>query len=123
VTSQAVGNSGESGRWLAQRRFPIAVGIAIAEGLLVLVSDDWSTWAAVIVAVPIILFYILAGRTIASDTGRQVAWIAGASQAMTIVLVVLWLVLEFLLIAALIALAALAFVFLYSDRPGRPAKQ
>ena len=88
-----------------------------------LFSEEWSRWTAIIVAIPVILFYIFAGRTLGSHAGRQVAWIAGASQALAVVIVILAVVLKWLLIAAVVALALLALVFLYADRPGRTAKR
>ena len=111
------------GRWLAARRIQFAAGIALAEGLLVLFSSEWSKWTVIIIAIPIILFYIFAGRTLNSDAGRQLSWIAGASQALAVVIVILAVVLKWLLIIAVIALALLALVFLYADRPGKTAKQ
>jgi hypothetical protein len=124
VANEAYAGYSRPGRWLAQRRIQIAAGIAVAEGLIVLFSDEWSKWTAIIIAIPIILFYIFAGRTLQSDAGRQLAWIAGASQAMAVVLVILAVVLKWLLILAVVALALLALVFLFGDRPGgRTAKQ
>ena len=61
---------------LAQRRFQFALWIAVVEGLIILVSQNISWVVALIIAVPFILFYILAGRTLESDAGRQLAWIA-----------------------------------------------
>ena len=40
----------------------------------------------IIISVPIILFYLFAGRSLDSDTGRQLAWIAAASQAFAVLL-------------------------------------
>lgn len=109
-------------RWLAQRRLQFAIGIAVAEGLLVLLTQDWSKWTVIIVAVPVILFYVFAGRTFESDTGRQLSWIAGASQALAVIVVIFAVVLKWLLIAGIIALAIFALIFLAADRPKRSAR-
>jgi hypothetical protein len=119
VGDHAFDGQSRAGRWLGQRRFQIALWIAVIEGILVLVTKDWSKYTVIIVAIPIILFYIFAGRTLESDAGRQLSWIAGASQALAVIGVILVLVLKWLLLAAVIAIAVLALVFLFADRPGR----
>lgn len=115
----AVDGQSRAGRWLEQRRLQIALWIAVIEGILVLVTHDWSKYTVIIIAIPIILFYIFAGRTLESDAGRQLSWIAGASQALAVIGVILVLVLKWLLLVAVIAIAVLALVFLFADRPGR----
>ena len=46
----------------------------------------------IIISAPIIAFYLFAGRTLDSDTGRQLSWIAAASQAFAVLLCVVALV-------------------------------
>ena len=107
--------------WLARRRLKIAIGIAVLEGIIVALSADFSRWTVIIVSAPIIAFYILAGRSLQSDTGRQLAWIAAATQAFAILLCVVALVIgSFALIAAGL-LAAVAVILLLGerDRPKR----
>jgi hypothetical protein len=111
------------GRWLAVRRLQIALTIAAIEGVIVLISASFSWVVALIIAVPIILFYLVSGRSIQSDAGRQLAWIAGASQVFAVLLAILFIVLKWIMIALIVVLAVLALVFLYADRPGRTAKQ
>ncbi len=107
------------GRWLAQRRVKIALGIAVLEGILVAVEKDFSRWTVIIISAPIIAFYLLAGRTLESDTGRQLAWIAAASQAFAVILCVVALVVgAFVLIIAGV-FAAIALILLLSDRSTR----
>jgi hypothetical protein len=112
-----------TGRWLAARRLQLALTIAAIEGVIVLVSASFSWVVALIIAVPIILFYLVSGRSIQSDAGRQLAWIAGASQVFAVLLAILFIVLKWIMIALIVVLALLALVFLYADRPGRTAKQ
>jgi len=111
------------GRWLAARRLQLALTIAAIEGLIVLFSASFSWIVALIIAVPIVLFYLVSGRSIQSDAGRQLAWIAGASQVFAVLLAILFIVLKWIMIALIVVLALLALVFLYADRPSRTAKQ
>ena len=84
--SQTAAEHGQSGtgRWLAERRLKIALGIAVLEGILVAVEKDFSRWTVIIISAPIIAFYLFAGRSLASDTGRQLSWIAAVSQAFAV---------------------------------------
>ena len=107
------------GGWLAERRLKIALGIAVLEGILVAVEKDFSRWTVIIISAPIIAFYLTAGRTLQSDAGRQLAWIAAASQAFAVILCVVALVIgAFVLIIAGI-FAAIALILILSDRPSR----
>jgi hypothetical protein len=112
----------KSGSWLAQRRFQLALWIAIFEGILIEVVGSVSWVVALIIAIPFILFYLLAGRTSESDLGRQLSWIAGASQTFVVMIVILFKIIPWLLILMVALLAVVAFVFLYSDRPSRATK-
>jgi hypothetical protein len=107
--------------WLERRRLKIALGIAVLEGIVVALSADFSRWTVIIVSAPIIAFYVFAGRSLQSDTGRQLAWIAAATQAFAILLCVVALLIgSFALIAAGL-LAAVAVILLLGerDRPRR----
>jgi hypothetical protein len=105
------------GRWLAERRLKIALGIAVLEGILVAVEKDFSRWTVIIISAPIIAFYLFAGRALQSDAGRQVSWIAAASQAFAVLLCVVALVIgAFVLIVAGV-FAAIALILILADRP------
>ena len=78
--------------WLEARRLKIALGIAFLEGIIVALEKDFSRWTVIIISAPIIAFYVFAGRSLDSDTGRQLSWIAAASQAFAILLCVIALV-------------------------------
>src|SRR5919198_1767794 len=112
-----------AGRWLAKRRLQFALWIAVAEGIIVAVSASFSWIVALFIAVPVILLYLLYGRSADSDATRQLTWIAGASQVFVVLLAILFIVLKWIMIALIVVLAILALIFLYADRPGRPAKQ
>jgi FtsH-binding integral membrane protein len=105
----------------AQTRVKIALGIAVFEGLLVAVSHDWSKWTVIVVAIPIILFYLLAGRTLDSSLGREISWVAAASQALAVVLVLLWYWIELLTFIAIGVFAAIVLYLLFVDRPSEKA--
>ena len=124
MSEQAIVEHGHSraGRWLARRRLQFALWIAAIEGLIVLLSASFSWIVALVIAVPVILLYLLYGRTSDSDTGRQLSWIAGASQVFVVLLAVLFIVLKWIMIALIVVFALLALVFLYAERPGRAAK-
>jgi hypothetical protein len=103
------------GRWLRARRLRIALGIAIVEGLLV-VLDVVEWWLAVVVAIAAIAFYLLAGRRLTSYAARQASWIAAAAQALVVLVPVLVVVVSWLAIMALAVLAIVALVLLLRDR-------
>ena len=118
---QTAAESGQSGtaRWLAERRLKIALGIAVLEGILVAVEKDFSRWTVIIISAPIIAFYLFAGRSLASDTGRQLSWIAAASQAFAVLLCIVALIIgAFVLIVAAV-FAAIALILILGDRPSR----
>jgi FtsH-binding integral membrane protein len=101
----------------AQTRVKIALTIAAVEALIVAVSHDWSKWTVIVVAIPIILFYLLAGRMLESDLGRQISWIAAASQALTVIVVLLWYWIEVLTFITAGVFAVVALYLLFVDRP------
>ncbi len=107
------------GRWLAERRLKIALGIAVLEGILVAVTKDFSRWTVIIISAPIIAFYLLAGRSLDSHAGRQLSWIAAASQAFAVILCIVALVVgAFVLIIAGV-FAAIALILILADRPSQ----
>jgi hypothetical protein len=117
--SAAQFNPSRTGRWLAQRRLKIALGIAVLEGILVAVEKDFSRWTVIIISAPIIAFYLFAGRSLHSDTGRQLSWIAAASQAFAVILCIVALVIgAFVLIVAGV-FAAVALILLFGERPAK----
>jgi len=102
--------------WLEARRLKIAIGLAVLEGIIVALEKDFTRWTVIIISAPIIAFYIFAGRSLQSDTGRQLAWIAAATQAFAILICVVALLIgSFALIGAGI-LAAVAVIMLLGER-------
>ena len=104
--------------WLEARRLKIALGLAFLEGIIVALEKDFTRWTVIIISAPIIAFYVFAGRTLDSDTGRQLSWIAAATQAFAILLCVIALLIgSFALIIAGL-FAAVAVILLLGERGG-----
>ncbi|SRR6266498_268447 len=104
------------GRWLRVRRIRIALWIAVIEGIIVALFHDVSRWTVIAVAIPLLALYLFWGRTANSDTVRQVSWIAGASQALAVVVVILAFILSWLALLLAGIFAVVAVLFLLSDR-------
>jgi hypothetical protein len=103
------------GRWLRRYRTRAALWIAVVEAALILFHVI-PRWPAFFVAVALILFWMLLGRNVASDTVRQVTWIGAASQIMIVALPFLLALLTFAAFVALAILAMVALAFLFLDR-------
>ncbi len=104
----------------AQTRVKIALVIAAVEGLLVSIGH-WPKWTVIVIAIPIILFYILAGRMLETDLGRQASWVAAAAQALTVIVVLLWYWIEVLTFVTAGVFAVIALYLLFVDRPSERA--
>jgi hypothetical protein len=104
-----------AGRWLRENRIRIAIWIAVAEGLLVLVGAI-PKFAAIVIALLAIVSYFSFARRVTWHTGRQVAWIAAASQAIVALVPVLAIIVGTLALVAVGVIAVVALVLLFSDR-------
>ena len=110
--------------WLWTNRVKIALGIAIFEGLVVAFEKDFSRITVIVIAVPIILFYLLAGRSVESQLGREVSWVLAASQAFAVVAVILAYILSWLALLLAGVFAAIALFLILHDQPSdRPRHQ
>jgi hypothetical protein len=107
--------SSRSRRWLRLHRTRLALWIAVFEAALV-VFDVIPRWPAFVVALGLLVFYVLVGRNIGSDTVRHVSWIAAVSQLLIVALPALLAVLTFVAIGAVALLAVVALAFLFVDR-------
>jgi hypothetical protein len=103
------------GRWLRGRRVRLSLWVAVIEGLLVALTADLTKWTVLVIAAIVLAFYIAAGRNLRWDVGRQLSWIAAASQALAILVVILAFVLGFVAIVAVVIFAVIALVYLFSD--------
>ena|SRR2546423_2756029 len=103
------------GRWLRARRMRFALWIAVVEGVLVaLHAIPWIAGILIAVLVVVLAFWVL--RNIRADTIRQVAWIAGVSQAFVALVPVLVIVIGTLALIAVAILALVALAALFSER-------
>ena len=105
-----------TGRWLRARRIRAALWIAVVEGIIVALLHDLSRWTVIAVAIPLLALYLFWGRNARSDTVRQLLWIAGASQALAVVVVILAFILSWLALVLAAIFAFVAILFLLSDR-------
>ncbi len=110
------------GRWLAERRLKIALGIAVLEGIIVAFAKDISSWTVIIISAPIIAFYLFAGRSLDSDTGRQLSWVAAASQAFAVLLAVIALTIKLWVLIVVGIFAVIALILILGERGERPRR-
>jgi phosphatidylserine synthase len=103
------------GRWLRERRLRLALWVAVIEGLIVALENDISRWTVLVIAVIVLAFYVLAGRSMRWDVGRQLSWIAAASQALAILVVIAAFILGFVAVVVVALLAIVALLYLFSD--------
>ncbi len=104
------------GRWLRVRRIRLALWIAVIEGIIVAFLHDVSRWTVIAISIPLLALYLFWGRDARSDTARQVTWIAGASQALAVVVVIFSFLLSWLALVLAGIFAVIAVLFLLSDR-------
>lgn len=104
-----------TGRWLSERRFRVAVWIAVAEGILVAFHViPW--FAALAVAVAVLVGYFGWARTQRSPSIRQGGWILAVSQALMALVPVLVVIATTLAIVAVAIAAVIALAVLLADR-------
>jgi hypothetical protein len=104
------------GRWLRARRIRITLWIAVLEGIIVAVSPSFTKWTVIAIAIPVLALYVIWGRSAKSDTAFQIAWIAGASQALAVVVVILGVLLSWLPLVLAAIFAGIALLFLFHER-------
>ena len=85
ATAEAPAAAAPRRSWLRENRLKVALGIAVAEGLFVALEEDFSQLTVIVIAIPVILFWLLAGRTLDSELGREISWILAMSQALAVV--------------------------------------
>jgi hypothetical protein len=103
------------GRWLRVRRTRIALWVAVIEGLLVALTPDLTRWTVLVIGAIVLAFYVVAGRHMSWDVGRQLSWIAAASQALAILVVLLAAIVWVSAVVLVGILAVVALVYLFTD--------
>lgn len=104
-----------SGLWLRARRLRIALLVGLVESVLVLVGDTGWFWVLA-AAVATVSFYLFVGRNLRFHAGREVSWLAAASQLIAVLVPVLWVLVKTVAIVALVLMAAILLVMLLADR-------
>ncbi|MBV8081145.1 MAG: hypothetical protein JO186_12320 [Actinobacteria bacterium] len=107
------------GELLRRRRIRIALWIAVIEGLLTVVHA-LPHIVLYVLAVVAIAFYVTAGRHYKSTFGRQLAWIFAASQALAVLVPIVWFAAKWAAILAIALIAVAALVFLFMERDHAP---
>jgi len=93
----------------------LAIWVAVAEGLIVALENDISKWTVMILAIAVLALYFVVGRDLKWDVGRQLAWIAAASQLLALLVALFAFIVWGIALGAVVVLAILALVYLYSD--------
>jgi hypothetical protein len=107
------------GRWLRARRVKISLWVAVVEGLIAAFSHDIGRWTLIALAVIVLAFYLVAGRQMKWDVARELSWIAAASQALAILVIIFAFILKLIAIVAVVAFALIALVYLFVDHRQR----
>jgi len=107
--------SSRAGRWLRLHRTRIALWIAVFEAALV-VFGVIPRWPAFVVALGLLVFYVLVGRSVRSDTVRHISWIGAVSQLLIVALPAVLALITFAAIVLVVILAGVALAFLFLDR-------
>jgi hypothetical protein len=103
------------GRWLRERRLRLTLWVAVIEGLLVALTHDLTRWTVLVIAVIVLAFYMVAGRQLRWDVARQLSWIAAASQALAILVIIVAFILGLVAVVLVALFAVAALVYLFSD--------
>ena len=103
--------------WLRENRLKVALGIAVAEGLFVALEEDFSRVTVIVIAIPVILFWLLAGRSLDSELGREISWILAMSQALAVVAAIVAILIPAIALVLAGIFGAAAAYLLYHDRP------
>jgi hypothetical protein len=102
-------------RWLRRNRTRIAFWIAVVEAML-LVFGLVNRWAALFLAVVIIVGYFALVRQLRLPIARDIGWIAAVSQALVALVPLLLILVSTLALIALGVLAVVALIMLFGDR-------
>ncbi len=99
-----------------RRRWRIAVGIALVEGVAVALSSGLSRWTVIVLAAAALVLYATVGRKARSRPIHDALWIFACSQALAVVVVIASFFVSWLVYAAAAVLALVVLVLLLVDR-------
>jgi predicted membrane protein len=119
VANPPVPDGAEKPSWLYVNRLKVALGIAVVEGILVALENDFSRWTVIVLAIPIVLFYLLAGRSLDSQLGREISWVLAMSQALAVVAAIIAITIPAIALVLAGIFGVVALYLLYHDRPDR----
>jgi hypothetical protein len=108
--------------WLRENRLKVALGIAVAEGLFVALEEDFSRVTVIVIAIPVILFWLLAGRSLDSEVGRDISWILAMSQALAVCAAIVAILIPTIALVLAGIFGAVAAYLLYHDRSDESAR-
>jgi FtsH-binding integral membrane protein len=106
------------GQFLRQHRMRLSLWIALVEGFLVIVPPHLLPKIVLyLLAALALVFWFGVARNYRSSTARQAAWVFAASQALAVLVPIVWEVTKFVVAVAVVgALAAAALYFLFTER-------
>ncbi len=122
ATAEAPAAAAPRQSWLRENRLKVALGIAVAEGLFVALEEDFSRVTVIVIAIPVILFWLLAGRTLDSELGREISWILAMSQALAVVAAIVAILIPAIALVLAGIFGAVAAYLLYHDRPDQSTR-
>ena len=111
------------GSWIWENRIKLALGIALGEGLFVALEEDFSRVTVIIVAIPVILFYLLAGRTLESRLARELSWVLAVSQALAVVAAIVAFAIPTIALVLAGVFGVIALYLLLHDRPDESSRR
>jgi hypothetical protein len=103
------------GRYLRDHRLRLSLFIALAEGFLVLVGliPKLALYALAAVA---LTFWFAVARRYHSPSARQASWVCAASQAIAVLVPIVWEITKlFVAVAVVVGIAAAALYFLFAE--------
>lgn len=104
------------GEYLRRHRLRLTLWIAAVEGLLVLVHLIPRLVLYALAAVAL-AFWFAAARNYKSALARQAGWVFAASQALAVLVPIVWAVTKlFVAIAVVAVIAVAALIFLFTER-------
>jgi hypothetical protein len=118
LEANSAGGLSKPGQYLRQNKLKLALWIAVAEGLLVLLGV-LPHLAVYVLAIGAVAFWAVAGRKYRSETARHGSWVLAASQAIVVLVPIVWFVAKQVAIIAVAAIAIGALVFLFLERDRR----